>query len=105
MTQPDLFGNPSEPDPPAQRHSATSVAAASAAKEFAPLLRNKLLALLQRVGAYGLTDEEMQRELAMDANTQRPRRRELEQAGMVRDSGKTRETRSGRRATVWVVCE
>lgn len=50
----------------------------------------------------GCTDEEMQLALKMNPSTQRPRRGELVGMGLVKDSGRTRRTRSGRRATVWV---
>ena len=50
----------------------------------------------------GATDEEQQDALGMNPSTQRPRRGELVAMKLVRDSGRTRRTRSGRRATVWV---
>lgn len=50
----------------------------------------------------GATDEELQDLLQMNPNTERPRRVELVRMGLVRDSGLTRTTRSGRKATVWV---
>jgi len=50
----------------------------------------------------GLTDEEMQTVLVMGANTQRPRRLELVEAGVVIDSGKRRPTSIGNDAIVWV---
>ena len=49
----------------------------------------------------GHTDEELQADLAMPPSTQRPRRVELVKAGLVRDSGRVRKTRSGRNAVVW----
>ena len=69
-------------------------------KPDVPTLRQRVFAFIVRHG--GATDEEMQNTLGMRANTQRPRRRELVQQGMVRDSGKTRKTQSGREAIVWV---
>jgi hypothetical protein len=50
----------------------------------------------------GMTDDEIQRALKLDGNTERPRRCELVKAGLLTDSGRARLTRSGRRATVWV---
>lgn len=47
------------------------------------------------------TDEEMQDALGMNPNTQRPRRIELVEKKLVRDSGARRLTRSGCRAIVW----
>lgn len=53
-------------------------------------------------GEHGATDEEMQQALGIDPNTQRPRRVELHEGGMIADSNKRRPTRSGRGAVVWV---
>jgi hypothetical protein len=50
----------------------------------------------------GLTDEEQQNLLKMNPSTQRPRRRELQKAGRIRDSRRKRKTASGARAIVWV---
>lgn len=42
---------------------------------------------------------------AFAANTQRPRRRELELMGRIEDSGQTRLTRSRRAAVVWRIAQ
>jgi hypothetical protein len=91
-----------EPDPPCQRHSVTSREAADAIKPDASELRRRVLAYLRGRGEDGATDEEIQEGLPMAQNTERPRRRELELAGLVIDSGRKRRTRSGRNAVVWV---
>jgi len=65
-------------------------------------LRERVLRYVVGCGEHGATDEEMQTALGMDPNTQRPRRRELVQAGYIVDSGKRRETRTGRNAIVWI---
>jgi hypothetical protein len=86
--------------PPAQRHSVTSRAAA------ASLTPAKLTGDRLRIYRYlrtrpdGATDEEIAAALAMNANTERPRRVELQKIGMIRLSG-TRATASGRKANVW----
>lgn len=98
MTQPTLF--PVEPLPPCQPHSATSRAAAEQIEPTAGTLRAAVRDWL-RARPDGATDEEMQDGLAMSPSTQRPRRIELVAAGWVRDSGRTRPTRSGRKAVVW----
>lgn len=90
---------------PFQRHSATSKEAAIAAEGSAGSLRRQVWSFLMERGASGATDEEIQTLEDIPANTERPRRRELEQAGLVRDSGRTRLTASGRKAVVWVVVE
>ena len=83
-------------------HSATSRTAAKSIKPVASALRMAVLAFIRGRGWRGATDDEIQIELGMGGNTQRPRRRELEQASMVKDSGLRRLTVSGRAAVVWV---
>lgn len=98
--QPTLWD--SEPLAPAQRHSATSVEAARQIQGGAATLRQAVLNYLLACGDLGSTDEEAQLALNMQPSTSRPRRVELVNLGAVRDSGRTRLTRSGRKATVWV---
>jgi hypothetical protein len=88
---------------PFHKHAETSSAAAAAIFPVAGTLRGLVLASLRERGA--MTDEEMQDILAMNPNTQRPRRIELVEALLVRDSGQRRPTRSGRMAVVWEVRE
>lgn len=88
------------PTLPYQPHSGTSKEAAEKMRPAASSDRARILKFLTgKLG--GMTDEEMQRALKLNPNTQRPRRIELVVAGKVRDSGKTRETASGRKATIW----
>lgn len=87
---------------PFQGHSATSRDAAIAYADSAPNARQRVYDLLERMPG-GLTDEEIQEALRMNPSTQRPRRIELERAGVVHDSGRTRRTRSGSHAVVWTV--
>lgn len=92
--------------PPYQKHSATSKAAATSIVPKAGTLRAMVLEFLKDRrywGIDGATDEEIQDELEMPQNTARPRRVELVRAGLVIDSGRSRPTKSGRMATVWVV--
>ena len=97
--QPTLFN-----DPPLPAHNGrpTSRAAAESMRDSARTLRAKVLWHLVAVGPVGATDEEIQRALDMNANTERPRRIELVEAGRVISSGRTRKTNAGRTATVWV---
>ena len=90
-------------DPPAVLTSDTSIAAADAIKPDANRLRAVVLATLEQAGTEGMTDEEIQDATGLQGSCQRPRRVELVQRGLVRDSGNTRPTRSGRRAVVWIV--
>lgn len=88
--------------PPYQAHSETSRLAALAYASKASTAREKVFRTFERSPG-GLTDEEVQTLLGMSANTQRPRRVELERKGLVCDSGSTRETSAGQLAVVWVV--
>ncbi len=87
-------------DAPSVRHSPTSRAAAEAIEPSAATLRGRVLAHIRHVG--GCTDDEGMAATGMAGNTWRPRRRELQIAGLVKDSGKTRPTASGRQAVVWI---
>lgn len=97
----DLFGNPLPygGEPPSQRHSATSRAAAKRIKGRVGPLHLQVEAYLRQTG--GATDEEMQAGIPMPANTQRPRRCELMEWGRVVDSGWRRNTQAKREAVVW----
>lgn len=96
--QPDLF------DLPILKYIRGSKTSTQAALEIEPrsgTLRAKVLAEL-RNHPDGLTDDEMQTHLSMNPSTQRPRRIELVEAKLVKDSGRTRLTQSRRQAVVWV---
>ena len=98
MNQSRLF-----PTIPHQPHSDTS---REAAREIAPHLNRlqvKVIDWIASRGDTGATDEEIQRALGMNPSTQRPRRIELLNRGLVVDSGSKRRTSSGRSATVWVL--
>jgi len=88
--------------PPHQRHSSTSRAAAIQMLPTAGTKRRLVYDLLLEWAKYGGTDEQIQVALQMPGNVQRPRRIELVAVGLVRDSGRTRKTKSGRQATIWV---
>jgi hypothetical protein len=89
------------PAPPAQRHSPTSVDAAEQIESSAETMRSKVRDYLRACGSNGATDEEIQTALGMNPSTQRPRRIELQQLGLVCSAGFVRKTISGRSATVW----
>ncbi len=95
-TSPNLFGE--GPPPPVQRTSATSVAAAEAKKPTATKQRAEVLDFIRRFGP--LTDEAGAKLSDISPNSWRPRRRELEQAGLVVADG-VAQVASGRKATVW----
>lgn len=88
-------------DAPFQPHSETSWEASIAIGAHLGPQQKRILEFLHRCGAFGATDGEMQDILKMNPSTQRPRRIELCQRGLVEDSGGTRYTGARRRATVW----
>lgn len=65
-------------------------------------MRGEVLAALVGRGHQGGTDEELAAELGQRPDTERARRVELRDAGLVLDSGRRRATSSGRQATVWI---
>ncbi len=83
---------------------ATSRAAADHIAPRAGSLRAKLLLAIVGRGHLGYTDEEAQLRIPMKGSTQRPRRGELEEAGLIEERG-TRPVRSGLDATVWVATD
>jgi hypothetical protein len=98
----DLFGYPHyDGNPPSQRHSDTSRAAADSIRKRVGPLHVEIIEFL--AGCAGATDEEMQGGIPMPANTQRPRRVELTQMGRVIDSGRRRATKSRRQAVIWAL--
>ena len=79
-----------------QAHSPTSSEAAHFAEGFAGTAREQVfLQIVKRFADIGATDEEIQNTLHMNPSTQRPRRIELVEAGLVEDSCYTRPTTSG----------
>jgi len=85
-----------------QRHSATSKASAAAIEVTAETLRGRVYRyLLSYPPGIGATDENIQDDLEMNPSSQRPRRVELVERGLVYDAGYTSKTKTGRAATVW----
>ena len=85
---------------PYQAHSQTSVAAAESIKPDASTLRERVYRCILTCGP--ITDEGIQAALAMDGNTERPRRVELERLRRICQQG-TKKTSKGREAAAWVV--
>lgn len=83
--------------------SETSRAAAQSKSGAAATERERVYSFLYSQGQRGATDEEIANALHMSGNTERPRRRELVQAGRVVETEQRRRTESGRAATVWAV--
>lgn len=90
---------------PAQAHSPTSRAAAELAADGAETRRRAVLEYLRQCGEAGAIDEQIIDHFGGPAfaNGIRPRRVELMQMGLVKDSGRTRRTEKGREAVVWVI--
>jgi DNA adenine methylase len=80
----------------------TSAAAGHAASESAPQVRAAVLALISKA-ADGLTCDEVEVALSLKHQTASARIRELALEESIEDSGRTRPTRSGCAAVVWVV--
>lgn len=110
MTQPDLFHQPtpvSETLPLSVRsEGGISIDTRRQAAEF---IRAHLNELQQRVqvfltgrGPHGATDEEIRRALHLQGDTARARRCELRDVGLIVDSGRVRQSSSGRSMIVWV---
>lgn len=90
--------------PPA-RHNApagTSGVAADRIAGHAKDLRARVLAFIVEQGPHGATDDEGETALGIKCQTYTPRRGELVALGLVVDSGRRRNTASGRPAAVWV---
>ena len=88
--------------PPFQRASATSKAAAEAVRPKTPSYRAGIVGFVKGRGHQGATNEELCEELGIKLQTVCPRVLELREMGELVDSGRTRETRSKRKAVVWV---
>ncbi len=65
-------------------------------------LRTLVLEYIVSQGARGATDLECQAGLQLPGDSQRPRRIELSEEGLIKPAGKQRETPSGGMARVWV---
>lgn len=84
--------------PPYIVHNETSRAAAVSIRPVAGTLRARVLEAIERHGP--LTDEAGCELTGMNPSTWRPRRVELERAGLIRAAGE-RAGRSGRAMTTW----
>lgn len=87
---------------------ATSRTAAASIAEGKAAQRALVYHTIDRTARYGRTDDDVQAELGLDGSSERPRRWELWKLGLItilRDeagSAVKRETRTGRRAVVWI---
>lgn len=88
--------------PPYQKHSEPSLEAAVTIKPAANRLRDKVFAYVFLQGKHGATDDEIQVALDMNPSTERPRRVELVELGLIMRAPMNRKTRTGRQASVWI---
>jgi len=89
-----------KPDPPANR-TETSRAAAKSVRGNARSMRAQVLGWFISRGEHGGTNDECEQALRMRTQTVTARVNELHRLGLLRDSGRRRKTRTGRRAIVW----
>lgn len=88
--------------PPYQKHSKTSKAASLSSIPSVGTKRARVLELICQARQNGQTDDELMSLTGWGGNTVRPRRRELVLGNFVRNSGRTRPTRMGQQASVWI---
>jgi hypothetical protein len=86
---------------PYQRHSVTSLQAALAALPAAAPQRDRVLACVRACGP--VTDEAIADLLGMNPSTARPRRIELQRAGLIAEADELVPTRAGRLAVAWII--
>ena len=65
----------------------------------------RVFQFISKCGREGATDHEVQTELGMTGDSERPRRWSLQRAGLIRDSGQRRKSPAGRQAIVWIANE
>ncbi len=87
---------------PAHNGTPTSAAAAKSMQGLSLRIRGQVLRFLTDRRLLGATSEEVEHALEIAGNTCRPRLVELRQLGLVKDSGRTRKTKSGRQAIIWI---
>lgn len=87
--------------PPSNGTDTSDAAAASLTLEQINDGHRRVLNALWRHRERGLTDEEIQHLGGLNPSTERPRRGELVEAGMVEETEERRATKSGRMAKVW----
>lgn len=97
-------GRQQKPKAPPIPHNArpTSKAAAESVKPIFSAKAQELYEYILSCGSHGCTDQEAQLALGESGDSHRPRRDRLAAAGMIIRNGKTRPTKSGRPAEVWI---
>lgn len=91
-------------EPPSNR-SDTSIDAARSIREHAPEQRHQVYQALASFGRAGATRDQLALRMGMQISSITARVNELLRLGLAVDSGRRRETRTGRRAAVLVVTD
>ena len=86
---------------PAHNGTTTSREAAHAIKPHVSAQRSRVAVCIASAGPLGRTAQEIEEMLSLSGNTVRPRICELRENGVIRDSGRTRKSSSGRACVVW----
>lgn len=102
QTSPNLTRLPLTPPARYNAPAGTSGVAADRIAGHAKDLRARVLVFIVEQGSHGATDDEGEAVLGIKPQTYTPRRGELVALGLVVDSGRRRNTASGRPAAVWV---
>lgn len=97
-TQLELYGG----RPPFVRGSATSEAASDSIAAARGKIQSQVLAHVAALGDFGATCDEVEDALALRHQTASARIRELYQINLLLKTDRTRPTRSGRKAAVYV---
>lgn len=87
-----------------RHHPDTSYLAAEQIKSSTGTMRWQVYEYIKLTKEYGATDIEIQTALHMDGNTERPRRVELVNYGLVKDSGHRREL-NNRQHIIWILTD
>jgi hypothetical protein len=88
--------------PPFARRSDTSRAAAASVEACTGSLRAVVLGYIADNGSWGATCDEVEARSGLSHQTASARVNELRKLGAIVDSGRRRNTRSQRKATVWL---
>lgn len=88
---------------PFVKGSSTSKAAADSIDGATKTIQRQVERYIREQGVNGATDDEIESRLNLRHQTASARRRELVLLEVIVDSERTRKTRSGRKATVWVI--
>lgn len=97
------YGSKGETRPIVRPTEETRREAKKAIEPRAANLREVVLGAIRSSG--GATGQQLEALTGLSGNTVRPRLRELEVAGRIKQSGETRATASGRQAAVYVVAK